>query len=221
MPGNVGILRTVLSLLALLVVSVTAYAQDPSSSSSRSHRPTALARSPKDIRVAESGSSAPPAEEYVVGESDILRISVWKEPELSQTVVVRPDGKISLPLVDEVRVSGMTPPQIDTLLRERLKSYMTDPQVTATVLEIRSKMVYITGEVGKPGAYPLLAPLTVLQLIAKAGGLNQFADRKGIFILRNVNGQQTRYPFDYREVTRGRKTEQDILLRAGDTVVVR
>ena len=108
---------------------------------------------------------------YVVGTGDVLRVNVWREPELSQTVVVRPDGKISLPLVDEVQVSGLTPRQIQELLQEKWKSFLTTPQVTIGVSEIHSRMVYITGEVIKAGAYPLLNRITVLQLIARAGQL--------------------------------------------------
>ena len=158
--------------------------------------------------------------EYVVGEGDILRINVWKEAEISQSVAVRPDGKISLPLLDEIRVAGLTPRQIQVLITERLRKVLTNPQVTVTVTEVRSKMVYITGEVGKPGAYPVVAPTNVLQLIARAGGLTQFANHKRIYILR-AGDQKNPLHFSYEEVVKGKNSEQNITLQPGDTVVVR
>ena len=157
---------------------------------------------------------------FAVGASDVIRISVWKEPELSQTVTVRPDGYISMPLVGDVKVVGMTTNQIADLLTEKLSAYVVKPQVTLSVVEIRSREVYITGQVGKPGGYPLLGPMSVLQLIARAGGLSQFADRKGVFVLRQTGGGKERYSFNYKDVISGKRPEQDILLQPGDTVVV-
>jgi len=166
-----------------------------------------------------SGQIATPSD-FVIGESDVLNINVWKEPEISQSVVVRPDGKISLPLIGEVLVNGLTPVQAQTLLANKLQSILTNPQVTVTVTEIRSRMVSVTGEVAKPGAYPLLVPTTVLQLITNAGGLGQFANKKGIFVLRTVGGKQQRFPFNYSRVIKGEKPEQNIQLHPGDMVVV-
>lgn len=157
--------------------------------------------------------------EYRVGEGDVLHINVWKETEISQTVVVRPDGNISLPLVNEVAVAGLSPLQIQQLLTEKLKSILTNPQVTVSVAEVRSKMVYITGEVGKPGAYSVASPLNVLQLIARAGGLNEFANRKNIYILRGAD-KKNRLHFNYKEVVKGKNSDQNIFLQPGDTVVV-
>jgi len=175
--------------------------------------------------VDSKGSQTAPEEiatpsDFVIGESDVLNINVWKEPEISQRVVVRPDGKISLPLIGEVLVRGLTPMQTQTLLGNKLQSILTNPQVTVTVTEIRSRVAFITGEVLKPGAYPLLVPTTVLQLITNAGGLGQFANKKGIFVLRTVDGKQQRIPFNYSHVIKGEKPEQNILLHPGDTVVV-
>lgn len=160
-----------------------------------------------------------PQPEYVVGQGDVLHINVWKETEISQTVVVRPDGNISLPLVNEITVAGLTPPQIQQLIAEKLKAILTNPQVTVTVVEVRSKMVYITGEVVKPGAYPVPTPLNVLQLIARAGGLSQWANRKNIYVLRGGD-KKNRLHFNYKEVVQGKKSEQNIILQPGDTVVV-
>ncbi len=160
----------------------------------------------------------PSAGEYIVGEGDLLHINVWKEPEMSQSVAVRPDGNMSLPLVNEVHVSGLSIIQVQEAVTEKLKTVLTNPQVTVSVVEVRSKMVYITGEVGKPGGYSVIAPLNVLQLIARAGGLTEFAHRKNIYVLRNT--QTTRLHFNYKEVVKGKNPEQNISLQPGDTVVV-
>jgi len=157
---------------------------------------------------------------YIVGDSDIIRVNVWKEPEVSQTVVVRTDGNISLPLINEVKVSGMTPLQIQDMVAEKLKGFLNSPQVTVTVIEIRSKRAFITGEIARPGTYSLNAQTTVLQLIAQAGGFTPFAKRDSIIVLRTEDGRQSRLKFKYKEVVQGKKTEQNIALHPGDTVVV-
>ena len=157
---------------------------------------------------------------YVIGEADLLHINVYKETELSQNAIVRPDGMISLPLVDEIKVSGKTPLQVQRDLAQSLKAYIVDPQVTVTVVDVRSKSVYVTGEVGHPDAYPLLTPTTVLQMLAKAGGPTPYADRKGIFVLRSVKGKREKIPFPYKDVIKGKNADRDIQLRPGDTIVV-
>ena len=172
----------------------------------------------KAPEVAVPTVALPPG--YVVGESDILHINVWKEPDLSQTVVVRTDGNISLPLINEVKVSGMTPSQIQELIAARLMKFMNNPQVTVTVTDIRSKKAFITGEVLRPGSYSLNAQTSVLQLIAQAGGFTPFAKRDSIVVLRSENGKLTRMKFQYKEVVKGNKTEQNVALQPGDTVVV-
>ncbi len=156
---------------------------------------------------------------YTVGSGDLLSISVWKEKELSPTVTVRPDGKISMPLIGELAVTGMTPVQVAALLKARLQSIVLDPRVTVTVVEIHSRMVYITGEVGRPGAYPLNAPLDVLQLIAQAGGLTEFASRKKIRIVK-ADSTDKGIRFDYKSVLRSGDPSRNVPLAPGDTVVV-
>jgi polysaccharide export outer membrane protein len=181
------------------------------------------------LKPAESGDTGVSAKakpsvnlspEYIVGESDVLHVNVWKEPEVSQTVTVRTDGNISLPLINEVKVSGMTPLQIQIMIAEKLKAYLTNPQVTVTVTEIRSKRAFITGEVARPGGYSLNAETTVLQLIAEAGGFTTFAKRDAIVILRLENGMQQKLAFKYKDVVQGKNASQNIALRPGDTVVV-
>jgi polysaccharide export outer membrane protein len=158
--------------------------------------------------------------EYVVGEGDALHIDVWQEPEVSQNVVVRPDGKVSLPLVNEVKVSGMTPLQIQAVVAEKLKTFVNQPKVTVTVIEVHSRKAFITGEVAHPGEYPLNTQVTVLQLIAQSGGFTPFAKTENIMILRVSDGKEQRLKFKYKEVLRGKNTDQNIALEPGDTVVV-
>jgi len=157
---------------------------------------------------------------YVIGAQDVLDINVWKEPDVSRIVPVRPDGKISLPLLNDVQAAGLTPAQLATQLTENLKKYVTNPQVTVIVTVINSQRVYILGEVTRPGAFPLIPGMSVLQALSSAGGFTQFAKVKSIFVRRIENGKEAKYPFNYREVISGKRPEQDILLKAGDTIVV-
>ncbi len=157
---------------------------------------------------------------YVIGPEDILDINVWKEPEISRTVPVRPDGKISLPLLHDVQAAGLTPKQLGSQVTESLKKFLADPQVTVIVTAINSRRVYILGEVGRPGAYTLLPNMTVLQALSSAGGFSQFANLKKIYVLRTENGKQVKYPFNYKQVVSGQDAQQNILLQLGDTIVV-
>jgi len=158
--------------------------------------------------------------DYKIGPQDVLRIDVWKEPDISRTIPVRPDGKISLPLVNDVQASGLTPMQLAASLREDLSKYLNSPQVTVTVTEINSRRVYLTGEILRPGAYPLLPDMTVLQALADGGGFTQFAKSKNIYVLRTENGKQVKHPFNYKEVVKGKFAEQNISLLPGDIIVV-
>ncbi len=213
----------ILAIGATLCTSV--WAQDYSASNKLDVNPAAVAKEQAQEEPKQVQEAPAPAQEYVVGEGDLLRINVWKEPEISQSVTVRPDGNISLPLINEFRAAGLSPREIQELVTDKLKSVLTNPQVTVTVAEVRSKMVYVTGEVGKPGAYSIIAPMNVLQLIARAGGLTQFANRKEIYILRpgsqeNTASKETRLKFNYKEVVKGHNSEQNVVLQSGDTVVV-
>ena len=156
---------------------------------------------------------------YKLGAADVIHVNVWKSPDLSQTVTIGPDGFVSLPLLGEVRAAGLTAEDLAKDLSTRLTSYVVHAQVTVSVVDIRSRQVFITGQVGKPGAYPLVAPITVLQLIAQAGGLNTFANRKGIFILRNSTGNMQRLKFNYNNAIHG-DIRQNISLQPGDTVII-
>jgi polysaccharide export outer membrane protein len=157
---------------------------------------------------------------YVIGGQDVLDISVWKEAELTRTVPVRPDGKISLPLLNDVQAAGLTPTQLAEQITESLKKYVTDPQVTVIVSAINSQRIYILGEVTRAGAYPLLPDMTLLQGLSSAGGFTQFANLKKIYMFRTENGKQVKYPFNYKDVINGKATDENVVLKAGDTIVV-
>jgi polysaccharide export outer membrane protein len=157
---------------------------------------------------------------YKIGPQDVLRIDVWKETEISRSVPVRPDGKISLPLLNDVQAAGLTAMELANVITEGLKKFINSPQVTVSVSEINSRRVYVTGEVNGPGAYPLLPNMTVLQAITGARGFTQFARTKKIYVLRSEGGKQVKHPFNYNEVVKGTHGEDNIVLQPGDTIVV-
>jgi polysaccharide export outer membrane protein len=171
-------------------------------------------------RAGQQPNEPPGPNDYIIGEQDDLTITVWKEKELSGEVVVRPDGKITVPLVGEVKVVGMTPTKLENLLEQKLQPYIAVPQVTVAVTQINSRKVYLIGQVVREGSYQINSSTTVLQLIAQAGGLRDFAKRKNIYILRQQGSEQSRYSFNYEAVVRGKNQDQNILLQPGDTIVV-
>ncbi|MGA2428518.1 MAG: polysaccharide biosynthesis/export family protein [Candidatus Acidiferrum sp.] len=158
--------------------------------------------------------------EYKIGPQDVLRIDVWKEPEISRTAPVRPDGRISLPLINDVQAAGLTATQLAAVIADGLRKYITSPQVTVGVTEINSRRVYVTGEVTRPGAFPLLPNMTVLQALSSSGGFSQFAKLKNIYVLRTEDGKQVKHPFNYKAVVSGKKPELNIPLQPGDVIVV-
>jgi polysaccharide biosynthesis/export protein len=198
----------------LTLAVMPANAQEPSGS----HQTAQSAVPSTGGDTAQKNATADP--NYVIGAQDVLDINVWKEPDVSRVVPVRPDGKISLPLLNDVQAAGLTPAQLAAQITESLKKYVTSPQVTVIVATINSQRVYILGEVTRPGAFPLLPGMSILQALSSAGGFTQFAKVKSIFVRRVENGKETKFPFNYREVISGKKPEQDILLKAGDTIVV-
>ncbi len=163
-------------------------------------------------------ATADPA--YVIGPEDMLDISVWKEPDVSRVVPVRPDGRISLPLIHDVEAAGMSPQQLAASVAEKLRKYLNDPQVTVIVTAINSQRVFVVGEVLRAGAFPLLPGMTVLQALSSAGGFTTFAGVKKIRVVRSRNGKQVELPFNYREVLKGDKPGQNIKLEPGDTIMV-
>jgi polysaccharide export outer membrane protein len=158
---------------------------------------------------------------YVIGPDDVLTISYWRNPDMSAEVTVRPDGLISLPLLNEVQAGGLTPEQLREKIAKDATKFLEDtPTVSVVVKAINSRKVYITGMVAKPAYYPLSGAMTVVQLLATAGGLQEFADSKNIRIVRNENGRQVSFPFNYKDFIKGKNLKQNIELKPGDTVVV-
>lgn len=172
-----------------------------------------------DLKSALPASGA--SKDYKIGVDDVLNVNVWHETELSRNVIVRPDGKISLPLVGELQAAGRTTPQLETDLRSELAQYIKDPELTVIVAEIRSRRVNIIGQVVHPGTFAITQQMGVLDIIAEAGGLREFAKQKKIYVLRETSaGTRTRMNYKYREILEGKENAQDILLQANDTVVV-
>jgi polysaccharide export outer membrane protein len=184
---------------------------------------TTFTRTCAAIVLAATAASAqipqPPAD-YVIGPDDVLSIVFWRDKDMSSDVIVRPDGKISLPILNDVQAQGLTPDELRVRIVTEAARYLEDPNATVVVKEIKSRKVYITGEVEKPGPYALTAPMTVMQLIAMAGGLREFAGDK-IIIMRTVNGTPVAFRFNYQHVLDGKNMRQNIELKPGDTVVVR
>src|SRR5580693_7056321 len=198
--------------LALAVLPANAQEADSSKPPAQSAIPAMASDAPKKAATTDPN--------YVIGAQDVLDVSVWKEPEVSRVVPVRPDGKISLPLLNDVQAAGLTPSQLAAEITDSLKKYVTSPQVTVIVTTINSQRVYILGEVTRPGAFPMLPGMTVMQALSSAGGFTAFAKMKSIYVLRNENGKKVKYPFNYKDAINGKNSEQDIPLKAGDTIVV-
>ena len=160
--------------------------------------------------------------DYIIGPSDVLAVNVWKDTELTRTaVLVRPDGKISLPLVGELEVSGLTALNVQRLVVQKLKEYIDNPQVTVIVQEVKSRTYIIVGKIAKPGSFDLGKPTTVLEAIAIAGGFLDFAKTNKIYIIRRMDdGSTKRLPFDYKKVINGRDPDENVILKNGDTIVV-
>lgn len=202
-------------LLTLLVsAQIAAWAQ---SMPSNLKNGASGARSNSPIVYRETAA----ADDYIIGSDDVLAINVWKEPDLSRTVPVRPDGKITLPLVGDITASGNTPKQLQSNLEQDLAKYISKPAVTVIVQEPKSHKFNVVGQVQKPGSYVLTSPMTVLDAIALAGGFRDWAKVKSIYVLRaGANGARTKLAFNYKKVIKGQSNEQNIQLQTGDTIVV-
>jgi len=157
---------------------------------------------------------------YQIGPEDVLDINVWKEPDVSRVVPVRPDGKISLPLINDVQAAGISPQELAKTVSDKLRKYLNEPQVTVIVTAINSQRVFVVGEVLRAGAFPLIPGMTVLQALSSAGGFTTFADVKKVHIMRQRDGKLVELPFNYRDVLKGDNPNQNIKLEPGDTVVV-
>jgi polysaccharide export outer membrane protein len=218
MHSNLSV-RLSMVLLGLGLLTAGSGAQSLVSTNTSTNTKTTVENNSSSASAAPSLSKPAVSSRYTLGAADVIHVNVWKSPDLSQTVTIGPDGFVSLPLLGEVRAAGLTAEQLAADLTTRLASYVVHAQVTVSVVDIRSRQVFITGQVGKPGAYPLIAPITVLQLIAQAGGLNTFANRKDIFILRNSTGNMQRLKFNYNSAIHG-DVRQNISLQPGDTVII-
>src|SRR5438270_5000977 len=210
-PWLAGSVLSVLLSVAILGPNLQAQANNPAAAGAATQGSTATA----------SPSSQSLGENYVIGRDDLLSINVWKEAEISRVVEVRPDGKISLPLVGELQASGLQPIELQKQIAERLKSYLANPEVTVIVQEVRSQKFNVMGQVARPGTYVLDKPMTVLDGLALAGGFRDFAKEKKIYVLRKQpNGTDVRLPFNYKKVVKGQNLAQNVALESGDTIVV-
>jgi polysaccharide biosynthesis/export protein len=182
--------------------------------------PAAAQQLPQSRPASGTAAAVPPAN-FVIGVSDVLAVAFWRDPRMSGDVVVRPDGMISLPLLNDVHAAGFTPEELAGALAKAALKYMSDPDVTVVVKEIHSRRVFVLGNVATPGMVALSTDMNMLQLIAVSGGLLEFADKDNITIIRTVGGQEKRLKFNYNDVVKGKNVKQNILLQPGDTVVVR
>jgi polysaccharide export outer membrane protein len=188
-----------------------------------------LALATPDPNVLAQGNVSQPApptagiavpSDYVIGGEDVLGVVFWREQEMSGDVTVRPDGMVTLPLIGELKAAGLKPEELAVTIRTAALNFLADATVTVVVRQINSRKVFITGQVAHPGEFPLTSPRTVLQLIALAGGLSEYADAKNISVMRNEKGETRWYKFNYRDVSKGKGLQQNIALQPGDTVVV-
>ncbi|HEX6803397.1 MAG TPA: polysaccharide biosynthesis/export family protein [Terriglobales bacterium] len=202
---NRNLLRLMVAVLALACVPVLAQGDGKNTSSSPSKNPPQ--------QLPQVGPS------YVIGADDTLFISVWKEPDLTNTLPVRADGMISMPLLNDVQAAGLTPMQLAASITEKLRKYIEDPHVTVVVTQMNSQKIYLTGEVTHGGVMILTPGMTVMQALA-SGGFTPFANTAKIYVLRHENGADKKYPVNYKKLLKGEATAQNILLKPGDTIVV-
>ncbi len=202
-------LRICATAISLVVIGGAGFAQNLTPANDNSQKPPV------------KSEPAKVADDYIIGAGDALSISVWKEPELSRVLPVRPDGKISLPLIGDITASGLTPTDLQQSIRQQLTKYVANPEVTVIVQTVTSRKFNVMGQVTKPGMFDLTKPTTVLDAIAMVGGLRDFAKEKKIYILRmKPDGTTVRLPFNYKEVIKGKKLEDNVLIQPGDTIVV-
>jgi polysaccharide export outer membrane protein len=171
--------------------------------------------------AATTSTGVPVPTDYVIGPDDVLGIVFWRDTDMTGDVTVRPDGNVTLPLLGDIKAAGLRPTELKDQITQAASKLISDPNVTVVVRQINSRNIFITGGVARPGAYPVSGQMNVLQIITVAGGLTEFADAKNISIIRVENGQTRRFKFNYNEVLDGKKMEQNILLKPGDTVLVK
>lgn len=212
--------RSLGAALMCLFVLGSVWAQTPKQNEAAGQAPVpaAMASLPQ---LAKVSAPKPHDDSFVIGNDDVLAINVWKEPDLSRSIPVRSDGRISLPLIGEVQAAGQTPLDLEQQIASKLEPYLEEPDVTVIVQQINSEKFNILGQVAKPGSYPITNSATVLDAIALAGGCRDFAKRSSIYILRrNPDGSESRIPFNYKDAIKGKNMAQNIKLRPHDTIVV-
>jgi polysaccharide export outer membrane protein len=230
---NTALLGGVIFMMCALATQM--WAQEPSSSpgpqgSGQGQQTGAETDSPvadksstykdADTKNGDKKVGLPDSASYKIGEQDVLIITVWKEPQLSGPVVVRPDGKISVPLIDEVQAAGLTPMELQNQLLERFRPFLSVPKVSVSIREVNSRKVYVIGQVSRAGTFHINNNTTVLQILTDAGGLKDYANPKKIYVMRTVNGKPVKFPFHYDAVLKGQHYEENITLQPGDTIVV-
>lgn len=207
--------------LGLFCILLTGFAGAQTPASRSDTQTLASAAKPSATRPTTEVSNQPHDDSFVIGNDDVLSINVWKEPDLSRSIPVRSDGRISLPLVGDLQAAGLTPLKLEEDIANKLQPYIAAPEVAVMVQQINSQKFNILGKVVKPGSYPLTNSATVLDAIALAGGCRDFAKQGSIYVLRqNPNGGQTRLPFNYKDVIKGKNPAQNIKLQPHDTIVV-
>jgi polysaccharide export outer membrane protein len=194
-------------LLLCTAFTGTAVAQNATQPAAASHDADTLSTKPHD-------------DSFVIGNDDVLAINVWKEPDISRSIPVRSDGKISLPLVGEVQAAGLTPLKLEKDIAGKLKNYISEPEVTVMVQQVNSQKFNILGQVARPGSYVIANSPTVLDAIALSGGFRDFAKQKSIYVLRQGATGESRIPFNYKDVSQGKSMSQNVKLQPGDTIIV-
>jgi len=200
------------SIVFLLIFAGLASGQRPQ----KKDQEVSEAKKGVDVPGTSLGTAVDP-KTYKIGAEDVINVRVWREPELSGPIMVRPDGNITLPLVGELKVEGMTPDELGKAITEALKDKLTRPEVFIQVQQVNSKKYYISGEVNRTGAFPLVTPVTVFEALSIAGGLREYANQKNIVIVRG----NERLKFNYKEVVDGKNLKQNVVLQSGDNIIVR
>jgi polysaccharide export outer membrane protein len=214
-------MKTIVLVITLGVVLLSIVVPGVSQTDVKSENTLADSKTAGAAPGSVGSAAVDPTENFVIGAGDVLSINVWKEDAISRVIPVRSDGRISLPLVGEIQAGGRTPKQLETEITAKLKDFVSEPDVTVIVQEIRSQKFNVLGMVMKPGSYALANTTTVLDAIAMAGGFRDFAKQKDVYVLRRVaDGTQVRLPFNYKDVVKGHRSAQNITLQSNDTIVV-
>jgi len=206
--------------LGLLVLAVCTALSAPAVAQTTQIKPAVK----EQAKRANADTAAPvgvtPPSGYVIGADDLLSVRFWADAQLSADVVVRPDGKISVPLLNDVQAAGLTPEQLNAALEKAASKFIAEPDATVIVREVRSRKVYVLGQVARPSQVPLNSDMNVLQVLTAVGGVLEYADKGGIVIVRVENGRERRFKFNYNDVVKGKNVQQNIQLQPGDTVIV-